>query len=78
VALLAASPSHYTDPVQAPFSGHLFTPAVIVYMINYVMSMSTQIFFDPGTSIINPKLAAASFSNTAIQVFAYGLMGRNS
>jgi hypothetical protein len=50
-------------------------------MINYVMSMSTQIFSDPahpGTSVINLKLAAASFGNTAIQVSAYGLMGRNS
>jgi hypothetical protein len=47
-------------------------------MINYAMSMSTQIFSDPGTSAINLKLAAASFGNTPIQVFAYSLMGRNS
>jgi len=42
------------------------------------MSMSTQIFSDLNTLVINLKLAAASFGNTAIQVFAYGLMGRNS
>lgn len=40
--------------------------------------MSTQIFSDTGTSVINLKLAAASFGNTTIQVFVYGLMGRNS
>ncbi|KAJ0113002.1 hypothetical protein Patl1_02033 [Pistacia atlantica] len=44
---------------------------VIVYMINYVMSMSTQIF---SGHLGNLELAAASLGNTGIQVFAYGLM----
>jgi MATE family multidrug resistance protein len=50
---------------------HLAAPAVIVYMINYVMSMSTQIF---SSHLGNLELAAASLGNTGIQVFAYGLM----
>ncbi|KAJ4730029.1 Protein DETOXIFICATION [Melia azedarach] len=50
---------------------YLAAPAVIVYMINYLMSMSTQIF---SGHLGNLELAAASLGNTGIQVFAYGLM----
>ncbi|KAK7404910.1 hypothetical protein VNO78_05960 [Psophocarpus tetragonolobus] len=50
---------------------HLAAPAVIVYLINYIMSMSTQIF---SGHLGNLELAAASLGNTGIQVFAYGLM----
>ncbi|XP_058072490.1 protein DETOXIFICATION 40-like [Magnolia sinica] len=50
---------------------YLAAPAVTVYMINYVMSMSTQIF---SGHLGNLELAAASLGNTGIQVFAYGLM----
>ncbi|XP_057457880.1 protein DETOXIFICATION 40-like [Lotus japonicus] len=50
---------------------HLAAPAVLVYCINYVMSMSTQIF---SGHLGNLELAAASLGNTGIQVFAYGLM----
>ncbi|KAK1281241.1 Protein TRANSPARENT TESTA 12 [Acorus gramineus] len=46
-------------------------PAVFVYMINYLMSMSTQIF---SGHLGNLELAAASLGNTGIQVFTYGLM----
>ncbi|KAG9454051.1 hypothetical protein H6P81_006955 [Aristolochia fimbriata] len=46
-------------------------PAVIVYMLNYLMSMSTQIF---SGHLGNLELAAASLGNTGIQIFAYGLM----
>ncbi|KAG0546652.1 LOW QUALITY PROTEIN: hypothetical protein BDA96_01G013000 [Sorghum bicolor] len=46
-------------------------PAVAVYMINYLMSMSTQIFCG---QLGNLELAAVSLGNTGIQVFAYGLM----
>ncbi|XP_077243613.1 protein DETOXIFICATION 40-like [Tasmannia lanceolata] len=46
-------------------------PAVIVYMLNYVMSMATQIF---SGHLGNLELAAASLGNTGIQIFAYGLM----
>ncbi|XP_054811046.1 protein DETOXIFICATION 40 [Prosopis cineraria] len=49
----------------------LGAPAVIVYLINYVMSMSTQIF---SGHLGNLELAAASLGNTGIQVFAYGLL----
>jgi multidrug resistance protein, MATE family len=48
-------------------------PAVAVYMINYVMSMSTQIFCG---QLGNLELAAASLGNTGVQVFSYGLMVR--
>ncbi|XP_057457862.1 protein DETOXIFICATION 40-like [Lotus japonicus] len=50
---------------------HLAAPAVLVYLINYVMSMSTQIF---SGHLGNLELAAASLGNAGIQVFAYGLM----
>ncbi|RDX82491.1 Protein DETOXIFICATION 40, partial [Mucuna pruriens] len=49
----------------------LAAPAVLVYVINYVMSMSTQIF---SGHLGNLQLAAASLGNTGIQIFAYGLM----
>ncbi|TKY48745.1 TRANSPARENT TESTA protein 12 [Spatholobus suberectus] len=49
----------------------LAAPAVVVYLINYVMSMSTQIF---SGHLGNLELAAASLGNTGIQIFAYGLM----
>lgn len=50
---------------------YLAAPAVVVYMINYLMSTSTQIFCG---HLGNLELAAASLGNTGIQVFAYGLM----
>lgn len=50
---------------------YLAAPAVIVYLINYVMSMSTQIF---SGHLGNLELAAASLGNNGIQIFAYGLM----
>jgi hypothetical protein len=49
----------------------LAAPAVLVYMINYLMSMSTQIFSGHLGTL---ELAAASLGNTGNQVFAYGLM----
>jgi len=49
----------------------LALPAVAVYMVNYIMSMATQIFCG---HLGNLELAAASLGNTGIQVFAYGLM----
>lgn len=51
----------------------LAAPAVFVYMINYLMSMSTQIFSGHLGTL---ELAAASLGNTGIQIFAYGLMVR--
>lgn len=46
-------------------------PAVIVYLLNNVTSMSTQIFCG---HLGNLELAASSLGNNGIQVFAYGLM----
>ncbi|KAH9744730.1 protein DETOXIFICATION 40 [Citrus sinensis] len=59
--------------IESKLLFHLAAPAVIVYMINYLMSMSTQIF---SGHLGNLELAAASLGNTGIQVFAYGLMVR--
>lgn len=49
----------------------LAAPAVVVYLLNNVISMSTQIFCG---HLGNLELAAASLGNTGIQIFAYGLM----
>ncbi|KAK8946748.1 Protein TRANSPARENT TESTA 12 [Platanthera zijinensis] len=49
----------------------LAAPAVVVYMVNYIMSMSTQIFSGHLGTL---ELAGASLGNTGVQVFAYGLM----
>ncbi|XP_031247474.1 protein DETOXIFICATION 40-like [Pistacia vera] len=46
-------------------------PAIVVYLLNNIVSMSTQIFCG---HLGNLELAAASLGNTGIQVFAYGLM----
>ncbi|XP_019447830.1 PREDICTED: protein DETOXIFICATION 40-like [Lupinus angustifolius] len=49
----------------------LAAPAIVVYLINYLMSMSTQIF---SGHLGNLELAAASLGNSGIQIFAYGIM----
>ncbi|KAE9457897.1 hypothetical protein C3L33_10182, partial [Rhododendron williamsianum] len=49
----------------------LAAPAVFVYMVNYVLSMSTRIL---AGHLGNLDLAAASLGNSGIQSFAYGLM----
>ncbi|XP_059624165.1 protein DETOXIFICATION 40-like [Cornus florida] len=49
----------------------LAAPAVLVYLINNFMSMSTRIF---SGHIGNLELAAATLGNNGIQLFAYGLM----
>ncbi|KAI9127720.1 hypothetical protein K1719_000713 [Acacia pycnantha] len=46
-------------------------PAVVVYLLNNVTSMSTQIFCG---HLGNLQLAAANLGNTGIQVFVYGVM----
>ncbi|KAA8526508.1 hypothetical protein F0562_008289 [Nyssa sinensis] len=50
---------------------NLAAPAVIVYVIIYLMGMSTQIF---AGHLGNLELAAASLGNNGVQVFALGLM----
>ncbi|KAJ6973263.1 hypothetical protein NC653_033558 [Populus alba x Populus x berolinensis] len=57
--------------IESKLLCRLAAPAVAVYMINYLMSMSTQIF---SGQLGNLELAAASLGNTGIQLFAYGLM----
>ena len=52
----------------------LAAPAVLVYTVNYLMSMSTQIFSGHLGTL---ELAAASLGNNGIQIFAYGLMVRD-
>ncbi|KAH9797821.1 protein DETOXIFICATION 40 [Citrus sinensis] len=49
----------------------LAAPAILVYMLNNLVAMSTQIFCG---HLGNLELAAVSLGNTGIQVFAYGLM----
>ncbi|CAN1326809.1 Protein DETOXIFICATION 40 [Linum perenne] len=50
---------------------HLAAPTVLVYLLNNVVSISTQIFCG---HLGNLQLAAASLGNSGIQLFAYGLM----
>lgn len=49
----------------------LAAPAVFVYLINNLMSLSTRVFCG---HLGNLELAAASLGNSGIQLFAYGLM----
>lgn len=60
--------------IESKLLFYLAAPAVIVYMINYVMSMSTQIF---AGHLGNLELAAASLGNNGILIFSYGLLVRN-
>ncbi|XBI32860.1 hypothetical protein VPH35_056247 [Triticum aestivum] len=57
--------------VELRLLARLAAPAVVVYMINFVMSMSTQILCGHLGTL---ELAAASLGNTGVQTFAYGLM----
>ncbi|CAK7351165.1 unnamed protein product [Dovyalis caffra] len=50
----------------------LAAPAVMVYLINSSMSLSTRIL---AGHLGNLELAAASLGNSGVQLFAYGLMG---
>ncbi|KAH7838953.1 hypothetical protein Vadar_033091 [Vaccinium darrowii] len=49
----------------------LAAPAIVVYLLNDVTSMATQIFCG---HLGNLELAAASLGNNGIQIFAYGVM----
>ncbi|KAI8002934.1 Protein DETOXIFICATION 40 [Camellia lanceoleosa] len=49
----------------------LAAPAIVVYLLNNVTSMATQIFCG---HLGNLELAAASLGNNGIQIFAYGVM----
>ncbi|KAJ3677233.1 hypothetical protein LUZ60_002957 [Juncus effusus] len=49
----------------------LAAPAVFMYMLNFIMTLSTRIFAGHLGTL---ELAAASLGNIGIQVFAFGLM----
>ena len=49
----------------------LAAPAIVVYLLNNVTSMATQIFCG---HLGNLELAAVSLGNNGIQIFAYGVM----
>ncbi|ONI09981.1 hypothetical protein PRUPE_4G022000 [Prunus persica] len=49
----------------------LAAPAVLVYVVNNFMSLSTRVF---AGHLGNLELAAASLGNSGVQLFAYGLM----
>ncbi|PQQ16044.1 protein DETOXIFICATION 40 [Prunus yedoensis var. nudiflora] len=49
----------------------LAAPAVLVYVVNNLMSLSTRVF---AGHLGNLELAAASLGNSGVQLFAYGLM----
>ncbi|RZS15491.1 hypothetical protein BHM03_00047362 [Ensete ventricosum] len=53
----------------------LAAPAVVVYMLNNLLSLGTQVF---SGHLGNLELAASSLGNNGIQIFAYGLMVRRS
>ncbi|KAL6990788.1 Protein DETOXIFICATION 40 [Sarracenia purpurea var. burkii] len=54
----------------------LAAPAIVVYLLNNVISMATQIFCG---HLGNLELAAVSLGNNGIQIFAYGtLLGMGS
>ncbi|CAI9090276.1 OLC1v1025021C1 [Oldenlandia corymbosa var. corymbosa] len=57
--------------IEAKYLFYLAAPAIVGYLINYFMSMSTQIFCG---HLGNLELAASSLGNTGIQIFAFGLM----
>ncbi|KAL2931485.1 Protein DETOXIFICATION 37, partial [Bienertia sinuspersici] len=46
-------------------------PAIVVYLLNNVISMSTQIFCG---HLGNLELAATSLGNNGVQLLAYGLL----
>ncbi|KAL0443872.1 UNVERIFIED_CONTAM: protein DETOXIFICATION 40, partial [Sesamum latifolium] len=57
--------------IELKYIFRLAGPAVIVYLLNNVISMSTQIFCG---HLGNLELAASSLGNNGIQLLAYGLM----
>ncbi|KAH6780652.1 MATE efflux family protein [Perilla frutescens var. hirtella] len=57
--------------IELRYLFRLAGPAVIVYLLNNVTSMSTQIFCG---HLGNLELAASSLGNNGIQLLAYGLM----
>ncbi|KAL0398052.1 UNVERIFIED_CONTAM: protein DETOXIFICATION 40 [Sesamum radiatum] len=57
--------------IELKYLFRLAGPAIIVYVLNYVISMSTQIFCG---HLGNLELAASSLGNNGVQLLAYGLM----
>ncbi|KAG8386820.1 hypothetical protein BUALT_Bualt03G0188600 [Buddleja alternifolia] len=57
--------------IELKYLSQLAGPSVIVYLLNNVTSMSTQIFCG---HLGNLELAASSLGNNGIQLLAYGIM----
>ncbi|CAA7046915.1 unnamed protein product [Microthlaspi erraticum] len=57
--------------IESKLLFQLVGPTVLSYMVNYLMSMSTQIF---AGHLGNLELAGAYLGNNGIQSFCYGLM----
>ncbi|KAJ4954325.1 hypothetical protein NE237_011108 [Protea cynaroides] len=62
---------HLATLIELKLLFYLAGPTVFVYMLNYLMSMFTQIF---SGHLGNLELAAASLGNNGIQILTYGLM----
>ncbi|KAK9051816.1 hypothetical protein SSX86_028444 [Deinandra increscens subsp. villosa] len=58
-------------PIELYSLFRLAAPVIIVYVLNNVTSMSTQIF---SGHLGNLELAAASLGNNGVQLFAFGVM----
>ncbi|XP_074566876.1 protein DETOXIFICATION 40-like [Curcuma longa] len=50
---------------------YVAVPAVVVYMLNFIMAVSTQIF---SGHLGNLEFAAASLGSNGVQMFTYGIM----
>lgn len=57
--------------IELKLLSRLAAPAIMVYLINNAMSLSTRVFCG---HLGNLELAAASLGNSGIQLIAYGLM----
>ncbi|CAN0914530.1 Protein DETOXIFICATION 40 [Linum grandiflorum] len=57
--------------VESKLLLHIAAPAVAVYLINYLMGMSTEIF---SGQLGNLQLAAASLGFSGVQLFSYGIL----
>ncbi|CAK7351175.1 unnamed protein product, partial [Dovyalis caffra] len=57
--------------IELKILSRLAAPAIVVYLLNFFVSISTQIFCG---HLGNLELAAASLGNTGVQGFIFGVM----
>ncbi|KAK4439334.1 protein DETOXIFICATION 40 [Sesamum alatum] len=57
--------------IELKLLNRLAAPAIIVYLLNNLLNMSTQIFCG---QLGNLELAASSLANNGVQLFAFGVM----